>query len=365
MALEEYTFFVTDLLTGAVIDEVEPQSFHWKDLYNRPGSGAATVRIDDPTATPTNFASWRNGFWVRQGDQILWGGYMGSVAPVSGTRVINVPVHGFEEYFRTRFLRNIDGMANATLSFSQIKWTSKDVFQVAEDLINHAQSFPSGDIGVVVDYDALSGNLITQTYYTYEFKPVGIAFEQLADNITGFDWRYTFGWNGNNPQCTIKLSPIPQGRRTQYVLEYDHQPGDKNILSFDSESSNTPVNGVAAVGAGEGDSMVRTYVSDLNTGMPLYEGMISYKDVTLITTLTNHANKHLVRNKVPVHQITVVLDQNLEPRHNEFICGDELLVRVDDGWQQYNGFYRVFEKNMLLSKEHDLELRIGLEQVGS
>lgn len=364
MALAEYTFVVTDLLTGIIIDEVEPQSFHWKELYNRPGSGAATVRIDDPSATQTNFASWQNGFWILQGDQILWGGYMGSVAPVSGTRVINVPVHGFEEYFRTRLLRSAQGMTFGTLSFSQIRWTDIDVFNVAKDLIDHAQSFPSGNIGVIVTFDALSGKEITQSYYSFEFKPVGVAFEQLSDNINGFDWRYTFQWNGSNPQCAIRLSNIPQGRRTDFLLEYDHSAGNKNILSFDSEASSPPVNGVAAVGAGEGDAMIRTYVSDLTTGYPLFEGSISYKDVTQLTTLSNHANKHLARNKVPVHQLAISLDPNLEPNHNEFICGDEMLVRVDDGWQQYSAFYRVYEKSLNLSKEHDLNLKVGLELVG-
>jgi hypothetical protein len=365
MAGPAYTFLVTKLLTGEIIDEVELQSFHWNELYNRPGAGAGTIRIDDRTATRQNFASWENGLWVRQGDQIVWGGFMGSVAPVSGTRVLNVPVRGFEEYFRTRFLHSIQGMSHATLSKSVIKWTNKDVFLIVEDMFAHAQSFPSGNIGIEIEYDDLSGNITTVSYNSFEYKPIGVAFEQLADNINGFDWRYTFGWNGTKPQCKIRLSPVPQGRRTQFVLEYDHKPGAKNIMSFDAEAEEVPANGVAAVGAGDGAAMLRTYVADLNTGMPLYESMISYKDVTRIETLTNHANKHLVRNKVPVHQVTVTVDPNLEPSFTEFICGDEMLLRVDDGWQQYNDYYRVFEKSMRLSKEQDLELKLSLEKVGS
>jgi hypothetical protein len=41
------------------------------------------------------------------------------------------------------------------------------------------------------------------------------------------------------------------------------------------------------------------------------------------------------------------------------------LLRVDDGWQQYNDYNRVFEKSMRLSKEQDLELKLSLEKVGS
>lgn len=363
--MNEYTFFVTNLLTGQIIDEVELQSFNWKELYNRPGSASATVRIDEPTATRTNFDSWRNGLWLRQGDQIIWGGIIGHVAPVSGTRVLNVPVHGFFEYFRTRFIRSIQGMSHATMTGSTIKWTNKDVFFIAEDLIAHAQSFATGDIGIVVDYDGPSGVVTSQTYYSYEFKPVGVAFEQLADNIKGFDWRYTFAWNGNNPQCAIRLSKIPQGRRTDYVFEYDHTPGNKNIISFDSDAGEMPANGIAAIGAGEGDAMKRTYVADLNTGYPLYEALVSYKDVTNINTLTDHANKHLVRNKVPVQSVVVKLDPNMEPTHTEFICGDEVRLAVDDGWQKFTGYWRVVSKEMALSKEHDLDLKVGLELVGA
>lgn len=366
MSLSEYTFLVTKLLTGEIIDEVELQSFNWKELYNRPGSAGATVRIDDRTATRTNFASWQNGLWVRQGDTILWGGFMGAVSPVSGTRVLNVPLFGFEEYFRSRLLRSNQGMAYATISYSDIKWADVDIFRVAKDLIDHAQSFPTGNLGVNVVFNGgvLSGTLITQTYHSYEFKPVGVAFEQLADNIQGFDWRYTYDWNGTKPRCNILLSTIPQGRRTNFVLEYDSNPGNTNIQSFDPQAAAPPVNGVAAVGAGEGDSMLRTYVADLGTGYPLFEGTISYKDVTIQSTLDNHANKHLARNKTPLDVLNINLDQNLEPKHNEFICGDELLVRIDDNWLQYDAYYRVFSKEMYLSKEHDLTTKIGLELVG-
>jgi hypothetical protein len=363
MALEEYTFLVTQLLTGNVIDEVELQSFHWNELYNRPGSAQATARVDDRTATRTNYASWQNGLWIRQGDEILWGGYMGSVSPISGTRALQIPVFGFEEYFRTRFLRSIQGMTNANVSYSGIQWTNKDIFLIAKDMITHAQSFATGDLGVVVDYGALSGTITSQTYYAYEFKPVGVAFEQLADNIAGFDWRYRFDWSGSKPRCTIWLSPVPQGRRTQFVLELDHNPGKTNLQSLDSESSTPPVNGVAAAGSGEGDAMLKSYVSDLGTGYPLFEGMVSYKDVTQQATLDNHAYKHLARNKVPQANLTVSIASDGEPKHNEFICGDELFVKVDDGWNQYAAYYRVSSKEMLLSKTHDMELKVGLSVV--
>lgn len=364
MTIEEYTFIVTKLLTGDIIDEVELQSFHWNELYNRPGSAQGTARIDDRTATKTNFASWQNGLWIRQGDQILWGGFMGSVSPISGTRALQIPVFGFAEYFRMRFLKSIQGMTNANVSYSGIQWVNKDVILIAEDMINHAQSFATGNIGVVVAHAALSGSITSQTYFAYEYKPVGVAFEQLADNIAGFDWRYKFDWNGIKPRCTIWLSPIPQGRRTGFTLEYDYDPGETNIMSFDAESSDPPVNGVAAAGSGEGDLMVRTYVADLGTGYPLYEGMISYKDVTSKATLENHAYKHLQRNKVPRQNLNVTIASDKEPKHNEFICGDELLVKVDDGWNDYATFYRVFSKQMLLSKTQDMELRVGLELVG-
>ena len=363
MPIGEYTFLVTKLLTGDIIDEVELQSFHWNELYNRPGSAQATARIDDRTATRTNYASWQNGLWVRQGDQILWGGYMGAVSPISGTRALQVPVFGFEEYFRTRFIRSIQGMANATSKFSAITWTNKDVMLVAKDMIDHAQSFATGNLGVAVSWGALSGNLITQTYFSYEYKPVGVAFEQLADNIAGFDWQYVFDWNGIKPRCTIVLSKIPQGRRTAYVIEYDGNPGKTNIISFDSESGDPPVNGVAAAGSGEGDAMIKAYVSDLGTGYPLFEGMVSYKDVTVQATLNDHAYKHLAINKVPRQNLNVSIASDGEPKHNEFIVGDQLLVKVDDGWNQYNAYYRCFAKEMLLSKTHDMELKLGLELV--
>lgn len=364
MAISEYSWLVTNLLTGAIIDEVELQSFGWKELYNRPGSASATARLDERSVTRTNFDAWRNGLWLRQGDQIIWGGYIGAVSPIAGTRALNVPIYGFMEYPRHRFIRSGLGMSNATTSGSAIKWTNKDIFLIAKDLIDHVQAFATGDIGINVIYDALSGVITSATYYAYEYKFAGVAFEQLSDNIAGFDWRYTFDWDGDIPRCNVLLSKIPQGRRTQFVLEYDHEPGKKNILQFDPQASDPPVNGVGAVGAGEGDTMLRSYVSDLGTGYPLFEGMISYKDVTLKSTLDNHAYKHLERNKQPLGIINANIDSRLEPHHGEFIVGDEMLVRVRDNWLDYSTYYRVFEKSMTLTKEHDLEISLGLEFVG-
>lgn len=351
-----YSFLVTNLLTGEIVNEVEMQAFHWNERFNRPGSGSGTARID--TASRTDFDAWRNGFWVRQGDEIVYGGFLGGVAPVSGTRVINVPVRGFMEYFRYRLLRNWGGMSYAELLSGQMRWVNKDIFLIARDMIEHAKHSPNGDIGVDVVWDALSSTTTTLTYYGYEHKFVGTAFEQLADNVKGFNWRYKYSWVDSKPHCDILLTPLGRHRRTEFRLEYDHNPGHKNIQSFDQGSGDPPVNGVAAVGQGSGVSALRVYVGNTNTGYPTYEDLISYKDVSRRETLEGHARKH--QRTIPRQNVVIRLDPNMEPRHTELAMGDQVYVKANDGWVECDGWYYVISKEMLFTKEMDLEFKVEL-----
>lgn len=356
-----YTYIVTSLLTGNVLDEVNIQSMNWSEPYNRPGSATATARIMDRTSTRDLLASWQNGFWVLEGNQIVWGGYIGAVSPISGSDTLTIPIYGFMEYANHRLIRGTQGMTAGQQTSTEITWTNIDKFLVIRDLWTHIQSFPKGNIGVKVGWDALSGDPITQTYHTYDAKMAGEAIEQLSDNVHGFDWRYTYQFVGNNPQCTIKLSNVPQGRVTDYRLEYDPQPGNKNIQSIDANADSMPVNGVMSLGAGDGAAMTTVYLADPNTDYPLFEDVLSLKDISSVQTLSDHGNEYLARNRTPISQITVTLDNRLDPNPNDLINSDQLLVVVDNGWMYYQSYYRVIQKDTNISDTGDRVTKLSLE----
>jgi hypothetical protein len=361
--LSDLKYIVTNLTTQEVVDEVEVASFNFTELYNRPGSGQATVRLDSPSCTRDNFASWQRGLWLVSGSQVIWGGFMGQIGPQQGSRVIRVPVYGFMKYFDHRFIRSVQGMAGAQQFGSEVRWLNVDKFIVAKDLIDHAQSFPNGNLGIDVIWDALSGDTISHSYYAYEYKPVGEAFAQLQDNIHGWNWRYTYDYDGNKPHCNIVLLPLGT-RRTNFRFEYDHLPGNKNINGVDADGESMPIAGVGAVGAGDGDAMVTAYVADPNMGFPLYEALTSHKDVLNIDTLSGHAYKYLEKYKAILSDITVTVDHNLPPYFTEYVVGDEVEVQIDDGWLDYNNWYRIYQKTIAVTREDDFNVQLGLEATG-
>src|SRR5688572_7503265 len=98
----DFSFIVTNLLSGSVIADVELSSMNFTEVLNRPGGGNATARIESSTTTEENFLSWASALWCLEGGTPLWGGIIGAVQPRADSRVLNIPIHGFMEYYRTQ-----------------------------------------------------------------------------------------------------------------------------------------------------------------------------------------------------------------------------------------------------------------------
>lgn len=206
MTIGEYNFVITNLATGNVIDVVELGSFYWDEIYNAPGAGLATARLDAPTTTPNNFKDWKRALWVVKSGNIQWGGIVGKTQLRGETKVLNVPVHGFFHYFMNRYLRDASGMTFGQLvRVSDIEWDDVDQFNIFKDMIDHAQSFTDGNIGMGVSWDALSGVPVRLVYTTFAVKNIGNALKQLAARQFGFSFRQVYEWVGNKPTAKFHL----------------------------------------------------------------------------------------------------------------------------------------------------------------
>ena len=364
--LGDYTFIITDLLTGFIIDEVELSSMNWDEVYNRPGAGSATARLDDPKTTEANFSAWQNALWAIKDGDIRWCGFMGNVAPRGGSRVINVPLYGFEEYLRYQLVVNQQNMSYATSAdnFRTTKWSQIDQFQIVEDLVKHGQrNSIQSNIGLEVVYDQLSGVLRDETISQWNAKFVGERIEELTDNIDGFDWYYEYYWDGTTPKVRMRLK-YPRGPRyTNVFLEYDNDPGNTNIVQYDVDGGDRPASRMLGLGAGEDLDQVYAFSSEVKPGNVNYDDVYSNLDVTDVNTLQQQIDGiRLTRDKVR-NSIQIVLDQNLDPHYTTYRPGDALKVRIDDGFVQIDGFYTTVSKSIVLSKEHDEVVTVSLLDV--
>lgn len=221
MALNEYTFLVTNLLSGDIIGPVEIQSCYWDEIYKAPGAALVTAKFDSPTTTPEFFKDWTNALWIIKGQEIKFGGVMGKIQRRGGTRVLSVPVVGFLEYYRTRHLRNAQGMTYGQLvRVSDIEWREVEPFYIFKDLIDHAHSFADGDIHVGVQWDRLSGKKVTMIYRTFTVKSIGALLGELSDRLsTGFDFEQRYYWDTlRRPRCNFHLTYPAFNRLSKHVL---------------------------------------------------------------------------------------------------------------------------------------------------
>lgn len=360
--LDEYTFVSTNLLTGKVIAEVNLQSMHWDEFYNRPGGGRATARIHDAKTTPENFQPWGTGLWVLKDGDIRFGGIMGKIAPRSGTGVIDIPVVPFAEYLRMRLIRNVTGMTNAVMTGNNITWTSKDQFLIAADVIAHTQQ-GNGDLGITTIYDALSGIVRTDTVHTWDFKMVGEYFEDLAARNNGFDWRIEYHYVDDNPTARMRLKYPRMGRKTGITLYYSSDGSDSNIQAYDADGGKPPISGsLGLMGAGEGDGMVRLTLNPVS-GHVDYDEVVSFKDVSQVSTLTEHGQYILAQREHPNRIFDCTLAYGTDPSYTEFVPGDDMHIQIDDGYNQIDTDGTVIAKSVVLTETHDEEVKVQLYEM--
>lgn len=358
-SLGEYTFVTTNLLTGKIIDEVELQSMHWSEIYNRPGSGRATARIHHPKTTTANFNPWNTGLWVLKDGDLRFGGIVSEVAPREGTGVIDIPIITFSEYLRYRLVKSNSSMTNATQSGNDIKWAQKDQFQIADDLVKHTQT-GNGNLGITTIWSALSGVLRDFTLKTWEFKMAGEVVEDFAARDNGFDWRHEYYYSGVVPKCRIRYSYPRQGIRLTEGFVYTSDGTQGNIRSYDMGPGLKPLSGrVALVGAGEGDSMVRTAI-DPPGNLVDYDEVYVFKDVSNINTLLEHGRYAVAQRSTSQRTFVINVDWGQGPEYTEFKCGDEMPVYIDDGYNQVNSACTVISKEVVLSQEHDEDVKVNM-----
>jgi len=349
-----YTYLSADLLTGTVREELPLTGVRWSKVLNGPGALNANIRYTHPKATRANLDPGRTAIFVRRNGLVVWGGILWTARKVKGNDVLSLGCEGFWSYFRRRRLRH------------NIKFTNVDQLTIFKELIRYTQGQPvtqatsgngtypqpNGDIGVLLG-DETSGVLRVKTINGFERSIVGNELESLASLSGGFDFAIEVTEpTSHNFVKTLRLGYPRRGRRTNIVFEQG-----KNVKLLDWQiDADRLENRVDALGSGEGPAMLISTAQDTNVldqGYPLLDGTVSHKDVTRLETLAAHAQRRLTEHKLPVSIPVLSLRVTEEGEVGSFIEGDECLVRADDGFVQFDNYYRVIEYLVDVSNEGD------------
>ncbi len=352
--MAQYTYLSADLLTGVIREELPLTGVRWSKALNAPGAFNANIRYTHPKATRGNLDPGRTAVYVRRNGLVVWGGILWTARKVKGNDVLQLGCLGFWSYFRHRRLRH------------SFKFTNKDQLAIFRDIVNYAQGDavtnknggtttypqPGGSLGVVVGTE-MSGVLRVKTVNGFERSVVGAECESLSGLSNGFD----FGIEITEPiegtfVKTLQLGYPRRGRRTNLVFEQG-----KNVKLLDWQlDADRLENRVDAIGAGEGAAMLISTAEDanvLNIGYPVLDGTTSHKDVTQSATLLAHAERRLTNLRLPVSIPTLSLRVTEEGEVGSFIEGDECLVRADDGYVQFDNYFRVVDYLVDVSNEGD------------
>ncbi len=260
----------------------------------------------------------RTALYVVRDGAVVWGGVIWEDDYESGNAVVRVKATEFMSLF-DRQLMVWDG-----------NYASIDQLAILRDILDVAQSDPSGNVRVVPTGN-LSGVTRIRHYYAYERKPVAEVLMQLAGVNGGFEWRHqvetTSG--GRVRRLVLGYPSVGIDRTQEAVFTY---PG--NIVSYKLQrSGDRMANRVWGIGSGEGPTQLIERVSDPQTwaeGYPLLDAEESRTTVTDRNTLHGHASTALAARARPVVYPAVTVRADMHPTIGSYTVGDLVRLRISD-----------------------------------
>lgn len=316
-------------------------SSSFQDVLNSPGSATFTVPIFPLDGmTPAMILPPRAIYAVEKDDELLWAGPVITHDYDIGAGTLTLGCEGYWNYVRRRFI------VGNTLTY-----TNAEQMLIAKNLIDWMQSWsPSGDIGIDASGYVASGVLRTRVYNAFEHGGVGDLIEKLAAVNNGFDFRLYPRWSaGPNSQMVLKLDfHYPAvGRTTNVALDLSANAVTPSVKLDSSNLATTAIE----EGAGTGQTQL-TVISN-NTPIMTSNGVrldvvASHTDVTDTGTLTDYANKDLLRGQSPISIPRVEVSTDLL---GEVIIGDQVRIIANYGLLQLDAQYRIIKMDANIATE--------------
>jgi len=231
------------------------------------------------------------------------------------SEVFTVPVLGHFAQLDDRFTPDL------------VTYTQIDQGTIAWNLINDSQTV-SGTFGIT--QGVLTTGILRDR--SYEMKRISDCIKELAACEQGFDFEITPDkvFNVFYPQRGVRINGP--------VFEYG-----KNIVKV-SRAYLKPKNLIRAIGAGEGENMLKVSVGDASS-ISLYgtrEEILSLKDVSIYNTLVEQATDYLNLWKLPPKVIRLDVKAGSDPELGGYEEGDYIRVKVDYGRMQIDTWLRIY-----------------------
>lgn len=321
----EIRYVACDLRTGEELLDPPLQGVTFADEINAPGELRAAVNMAALGAVKRrsvrdSLIEGRTALYVLADDNPLWAGIVWDLEPSSDGNLV-VAAEGFLSYFAQRLI-------TADAAFVGV-----DQFTIARSLVDTAQAKPGGNIRVTTEA-ATCGVPRDRTYLGYELKPVLEALQQLCAVDNGFDM-----------SIDVFRDPTTSALSQRLALWYPHRGRDAadtgvalsfpgNIRSYRwGRTAHDMATDMYSIGQGDGESRplsaTAQTVALINAGWPVLDAATSYTDVSVQSTLDDHARADAARRAGPRVTPTITLRAD-DPPIAEYAVGDHVRVRIDD-----------------------------------
>lgn len=321
----------------------------YSDTYGLPVLAPARISQQVIDASRTLMLLERDGQIV--GDGIVWG------PQPSGSGQLEITGASLWSWFNRRMIveDRLYGQVDQTL--------------IARDLVDWCQGRGDptwgtagdaiADLGIVTA-GADSGVDVDGLYYGHEGNYVGSTIEQAAAAEDGYDFSLDVTWNTDRDgfDRTFRTWYPRRSRRTGIVLTWG-----VNIVDYTlSVAGGQQANRIHGVGQGQGAAMLRTTQTDATTlgTYPLLEDQASFKKARDHDQLVGLTRGRLAARRLPPTRLSVQVKTGPQLRVGSWVLGDEARTRIDDGWTQIDGIYRIEGWTITVNKQSQETVTIEL-----
>lgn len=290
------------------------QNLSFYNKLNGIGGASFQLNVFDPVASQEILTRYRNQVVIKREGVIVWFG------PITNVFCTFNDVHGFvivdcQSYFshlkqrQTAKLVTYTGIAQGTIA-----WT----------LINTTQTLTNGTL-LITQGLTTTGTLRDRGY---EYKNIADAITDLSNVIGGIEFDFTPLQGGDGRLTGVEFNTYNPRIGS---LRTDLNPiSISNTKKVSLKTDNTIINTITGEGAGTGESVfVETQSNTTSqTDYTRREDILSVKDVSIPTTLSNKITADLNKYSVEQYILDIELYPDVEPVYGSYILGDSLKVDI-------------------------------------
>ncbi len=338
-------------LSGVAMEELPPSGLSFTEILNGATSCSFDVPKHDAKCTRALLDPGARQILVYKADELKSFGILQQAQMTSDEQ--DTLAH-----FSAVGLWALLGAPGRYIDTDQV-FTSIEQFDIVWDLIAYTQAKTDGDLGITRASVPASGITRSLTWYGYDRVSIADAIADILAAGDGFDFEIKpdKSWWTYYPKKGSSLPGV--------VLELG-----KNIESYTwlTDAAGL-VTDETAMGSGSGANKLLAVSSDSDarTTYGLYESATSYSNIIDQTLLQGQADLDISQLKAPRDQPSIILKAgDPDATIDSFSVGDHVKVRIDHGWVQVDGMYRVAKRVVNITPEGQEEQVVDFDlQVAS